>query len=518
MAPVEIDTIPRDVITPISYLKSVDKAFELPLVTDTYNEVSKFAQPISPYVETVKNIATPYVEKFSPMVESGFISIKTTAEENIIPQLPEGTTDNIKSKLDSAKEQVASAVENLDTMVCHGLDQLTTRLPALKEPTTELVETTKGTAVSYFEFAQDYVASFGISQIALKLSDKGLQVATDGLKATGLGKAKPIKPVVDGIEILRRYGRAVRRAGAKMAGIQPAKTIGEASVVGAVAEVLGLNFFLSVVGLQLVPANILQKSTTGELDTTTEEETVDKLSDEKIAGYLSDEDPDYVPNGVTEESAEEDSDVDVGEEKEGDDIEEIKEVVDEVAETTEIRREEAVSKIGAVVEKTVVETEDITEAGHIVGKIVDETDDKIEDVVEEVVEEAKTVDEDVENLLENIKKLTVEETEVVVKEVESKIEEVVEKTVEETVDTTEETEDIVEKIVEDKIEDVVEEVVREAEEKFVEGSWLSQIVKKVEDAVESVTETIEDTVDAVEIEDVEDISNVEEADLAEELD
>merc|ERR1719508_303138 len=125
-----------------------------------------------------------------------------------------------------------------------------------------------------------------------------------------------------------------------------------------------------------------------------------------IAGYLSDEDPDYVPNGVTEESAEEDSDVDVGEEKEGDDIEEIKEVVDEVAATAEISREEAVSKIRAVVEKTVLETEDITEAGHIVGKIVDETNDKIEDVVEEVV--------------------------------------------------------------------------REAEEKFVEGSWLSQIVKKVE--------------------------------------
>jgi len=242
------------------------------------------------------------------------------------------------------------------------------------------------------------------------MGDKGLQVATDGLKVTGLEKTKPIKPVVDGIEILRRYGRAVRRAGAKMAGIQPAKTIGEASVVGAVAEVFGLNFFLSVVGLQLVPANILQKSTTGELDTTSEEETVDKLSDEKIAGYLSDEDPDYVPNGVTEESAEKDSDVDVGEEKVGDDIEESKEVVDEVAETTEIIGEEVVSKIEGVLEKTVEETEDITEETEdIVGKIVDETEDKIEDVVEEVVEEAKTVDEDVENLLENIKKLTVEE-------------------------------------------------------------------------------------------------------------
>merc|ERR1719291_1167881 len=238
MAPVEIDTFSRDVITPISYLKSVDKAFKLPLVTDTYNEVSKFARPISPYVETVKNIATPYVEKFSPMVESGFISIKTTAEENIIPQLPEGTTDNIKSKLDSAKEQVASAVENLDTLVCQGLDQLTTRLPALKEPTTELVETTRDTAFSYFGYAQEYFASFGISQIALKLGDKGLRIATDALTLTGFEKTKPLEPVVNGIKNIRRHARAVRRAGAKVAGIKPAKTIGEASLLGAVAEVL----------------------------------------------------------------------------------------------------------------------------------------------------------------------------------------------------------------------------------------------------------------------------------------
>merc|ERR1712096_58198 len=107
MAPVEIDTISRDVITPSAHMKIVDKAFELPLVTDTFNEVSNHAQPLSPYVETMKNIAKPYVEKFSPMVESGFITIKTAADL----QLPEGTTANIQSKFDSAKDQV-------DTLVC----------------------------------------------------------------------------------------------------------------------------------------------------------------------------------------------------------------------------------------------------------------------------------------------------------------------------------------------------------------------------------------------------------------
>ena len=58
---------------------------------------------------------------------------------------------------------------------------------------------------------------------------------------------------------------------------------------GAVAEIVGLNFFLSVVGLQLVPANIRDNPTTSELDTTVEEETVDaKLSAERIATHVSD--------------------------------------------------------------------------------------------------------------------------------------------------------------------------------------------------------------------------------------
>merc|ERR1712202_16485 len=350
-----------------------------------------------------------------------------------------------------------------------GLDQLTTRVPALKENTTELVETTKGTAVSYFEFAQEYVASFGISQIALKLSDRGLQVATDGLKATGLGKAKPIKPVVNGIKNVRRHARAVRRAGAKLAGIKAAKTIGEASVVGAVAEVFGLNFFLSVVGLQLVPANILQKSTTAELDTTEEEEeTVDKLSDEQIAGYKSDEDPDYVPSGATEESADDDSDAE----------EKVEEVVEELTEEVE--------KLKEVVNEVIETTKNV----------VEEVELKMEDIVEEVEGVVEKTEDTVEEVVEDIGEL-IEEIEVVAGKTEENVEEVVED-IEELIEEIEE-------VVAGKTENVVEEAVEEVGD-----------VKKVEDVVELVTETIEDTgKPAVEIEN---ISDVEEADLAEDLD
>merc|ERR1712202_64995 len=236
---------------------------------------------------------------------------------------------------------------------------------------------------------------------------------------------------------VRRHARAVRRAGAKLAGIKAAKTIGEASVVGAVAEVFGLNFFLSVVGLQLVPANILQKSTTAELDTTIEEEeTVDKLSDEQIAGYKSEEDPDYVPSGATEESADDDSDAE----------EKMEEVVEDLTEEVE----------------------------------------KLKEAVNEVVETTEKLVEEVELKMEDI----VEEAEVVVEEVVEDIEELIEE---------------IEEVVAGKTENVVEEAVEEVGD-----------VKKVEDVVELVTETIEDTVKlAVEIEN---ISDVEEADLAEDLD
>merc|ERR1719339_144839 len=120
MAPVEVEVIPRDIVTaPVANLKVVNKAFQLPLVNDTYNEVIRLAAPMSPYVETVKE----NMEKVTPMLESGFVSIKTKAEEKLFPQLPEGTSANIQANLDTAKEKVASAVDNLDSLACEGLDQ-----------------------------------------------------------------------------------------------------------------------------------------------------------------------------------------------------------------------------------------------------------------------------------------------------------------------------------------------------------------------------------------------------------
>merc|ERR1711928_49020 len=396
MAPVEIEVIPRDVVVaPVTNLKIVNKAFQLPLVNDTYNEVTRIAAPMSPYVETVKE----NMEKVTPMLESGFVSIKTKAEEKLFPQLPEGTSANIQANLDTAKEKVAAAVDNLDSLACEGLDQLTAKHPALKEATPELFETAKDTTVTYAEYAKEYVASFSLAQIALKLGDKGLQVATDALKLTGLEESNPLKPVLTGIKTIRRSARAVRRAGVKAAGMEPAKTIGEASLLGAVAEIVGLNFFLSVVGLQLVPANMQSNAKTTELDTTFEEETVgDKLSNDRIASYVSDEDPDFIPSDVSADSAEEDSE---GGEAIADVVEDVKEKIEDVVEEVvkEIKNDvdEVVEEIEDVVEDVVEEIEDVVEeVADTIEDVVEKIADKIEDFVadaKDAVEEAGEADE-----------------------------------------------------------------------------------------------------------------------------
>jgi len=229
-----------------------------------------------------------------------------------------------------------------------------------------------------------------------------MQVATDALKLTGLEETKPLKPVLTGIKTIRRSARAVRRAGAKAAGIAPAKTIGEASLLGAVAEIVGLNFFLSVVGLQLVPANMQSNAKTTELDTTVEEETVgDKLSNDRIASYVSDEDPDFVPSDASADSAEEDSDGEDAIVEVVDTKEEIEDAVEQVVKEIEDDVEEVVKEIKDVVEEIVEEIEDVTEeVADTIEDVVETVADTIENVVEKIADKIEDVVVDAEDDVE----------------------------------------------------------------------------------------------------------------------
>merc|ERR1712168_1192506 len=275
MAPREPDTICNEA-TP-TRLQVVDKALQLPVVSDA----AKLAGQHLPlhHVQTIKETLQPYGDS----LVSNVTSLKTRAEQ-AVPQCCTtvlccaatsafagkmgAAKDFTLTQLDTAAGQVNSAVGSLDTIACDGLDQLTKKIPALKKETPELYESTKDSAICYLDFAKEYLASFTVAQLALTLTEQTLFAATG----------------------------AIRRAGAKEVEPVPAKTIGEASLVGAVAEILGANYFLSYVGLKVVPAHLLKNETTETLETSFEEETVEEmLSDEKLATYVSDEDPEYEP-------------------------------------------------------------------------------------------------------------------------------------------------------------------------------------------------------------------------------
>jgi len=303
MAPREPETICTEAAP--TRLHLVDKALQLPVVSDA----AKLAGQHLPlhHVQTIKETLQPYGDS----LVSNVTSLKTKAEQAVpqcctkvlccaatvaIADKVGAAKDFTLTKLDTAAGQVNSAVGSLDTIACDGLDQLTKKIPALKKETPELYESTKDSAIGYLDSAKEYLASFTVAQLALTLTEQTLFVATEAIKYAGLENKDVVKPVVLNFEAIRRSARAIRRAGAKEVEPVPAKTIGEASLVGAVAEILGANYFLSYVGLKVVPVHLLKNETTETLETSFEEETVEEmLSDEKLATYVSDEDPEYQP-------------------------------------------------------------------------------------------------------------------------------------------------------------------------------------------------------------------------------
>merc|ERR1712202_114997 len=146
----------------VKNLKVVTKAFELPLVTSAYTEIATLASPLTPIVENTMTTITP-------IVEVGINTIKTSMEESVLPHLPEGITETLQSNMTAAVEQV-------DILACGGLEQLTDKVPVLKDATPKLIETTKVTATGYLTSATDYLASFSLAQVALKIVDTGLDV------------------------------------------------------------------------------------------------------------------------------------------------------------------------------------------------------------------------------------------------------------------------------------------------------------------------------------------------------
>eukprot|EP00088_Acartia_fossae_P071116 TRINITY_DN96_c0_g1_i14.p1 TRINITY_DN96_c0_g1~~TRINITY_DN96_c0_g1_i14.p1 ORF type:complete len:339 (-),score=121.97 TRINITY_DN96_c0_g1_i14:110-1126(-) len=332
MPPVEQNTVPFTVSAAksLSELKTVGKARELPVVSDLEKMTTTFANQIS---------ENAHVQSAKQMVEDGMKSIVETETFNNIQGKVQELNEN--PRVQQTLTTVKCAVGQLDGYAANGLEKVTTAIPALNSPTPQLIETTKDAAVSYLSLATEYVASFGLAQLSLKLADKSLSIAE---KTTKFFKAD----VKDGsmlgqtysrLRKTRRALRAVKRAGERKSYLEK-DSVARAGVIGTVASMISVNSLLGMVGLKLVAD---KKRVTDVAEETPEgDEQHRQISDLKgdLAGYKSEEDPDYLPESgdsleSTEESSDEEGEVEEAESKEAHDEAESKEPHEEAEEVQE---------------------------------------------------------------------------------------------------------------------------------------------------------------------------------------
>jgi len=293
MPPVEQSHVPRDPNVTrrksITELKSVEKAMELPVVSDTLEELDKVKNTLSDYAR---------VRSARQMVEEG---MKILAENNMVKDgmkvlHNEKIMQTMTNVRDKVYPHVYNAVEHLDDMACGGLESLTTALPALSHPTPELVESTKETARNYFSLATEYLASFTVSRIGLSVADKSLDTVEKSVKFF-----KPDKKdegvacrTYAKIRKMRRMLRALRRAGERRNYIEMDK-LARAGMVGRLASFFSVNMMLHIFGLELVAVRPSRAHhVVDEIDA---DESHTELKDVQgnFVDYQSDEDPDYHP-------------------------------------------------------------------------------------------------------------------------------------------------------------------------------------------------------------------------------
>merc|ERR1719209_1394713 len=104
--------------------KTVVKAFDLPVISDTYNSLVKFTTPLSPVIEKVGSMASPAMDQV--------LGLRADIEVKV--------PDVVSKGLDSAFAQVSSAVVSLDAKLSSGIDNLVEKMPALKQATPVLYD------------------------------------------------------------------------------------------------------------------------------------------------------------------------------------------------------------------------------------------------------------------------------------------------------------------------------------------------------------------------------------------
>merc|ERR1719187_2201076 len=187
------------------------------------------SSPLSPCVEKIGTLASPVVDQALDL---------TASIEGKVP-------DVVQASYTIALNKAATMAASLDATLCSGVDNLVEKMPALKQATPALYNSTRDSVKSYATFAATYLASFTLAHVFLKATDLGLET-TDGL-LKGSANEK-VDPVLVGLRRLRRDAEHLRKQGVGLNGTEKAKALEEATLVGALAEICGLASFFSKAG------------------------------------------------------------------------------------------------------------------------------------------------------------------------------------------------------------------------------------------------------------------------------
>jgi len=303
MPPVEQASIPLSyeaAVKTIGELKSVSKARELPVVSDLGAYTTTLASQMNEnaHVKTAKHLLE---ESFKTIADNhSFQQIQGKVHELNENAHVKKTLENVKGAAEHPRvkdtiTKMGQAVEQLDTMAAGGIENLTARMPVLGAPTNELVETTKDAARSYFHLATEYLASFGLSQVGLKVADKTLSIAEKTTKFLHADvKDKSVAAFTySKLRQSRRALRATKRAGERKSYLAK-DAVARTGLVGSLASLLSVNSVLHLFGLQLVPEKKIQEVEEVVEDGDDNHRQIGDLKGD-LEGYKSDEDPDYVP-------------------------------------------------------------------------------------------------------------------------------------------------------------------------------------------------------------------------------
>ena len=303
--------------------KVVEQVLENPRVKSTVDSVKNTVQGAVENPQVKQAIATGYEMadsakvKVSSAVDSAKEQVKVAAGHPKVKQTVEAVQSSLNGAVESVKGKVTSTVEQIDTIAAGAIDNLTTRVPALKEPTPELIETSKDAAINYINLAAEYVASYGMVQVGLKIADKSLSIAEKTTKFfhSDLKDGSMIAFAYQKMRQTRRALRTVRRAGERKSHLEN-DPLARSGLLGYISSLLCINTILSLVGLQLVAEDktapaVIDKEDSEDIDETESQEG-DHVEDNQhreiadlkgdLEGYKSEEDSDYVPEDEGKES------------------------------------------------------------------------------------------------------------------------------------------------------------------------------------------------------------------------